>query len=57
MKFSSKEELLLADEIKNLLQKDIIKKSQHKEGELISPIFLVPKSEDSFRMILVDNLY
>ena len=57
MKFSSKEELLLADEIKNLLQKDIIKKSQHKELELISPIFLVPKSEDSFRMILVHNLY
>ena len=41
-RFSSKEELFLADEIKNLLQK----------GEFISQIFLVPKSEDSFRMIL-----
>ena len=38
--------------IKNLLQKGVIKESQHEEGEFISPIFLVPKSEDSFRMIL-----
>ena len=52
MRFSSKEELFLADEIKNLQQKGVIKESQHEEGEFISPIFLVPKSEDSFRMIL-----
>ena len=52
MRFSSKEELFLADEIKNLLQKDVIKESQHKEGEFMSPIFLAPKSEDSFRVIL-----
>ena len=52
IRFSSKEELFLADEIKNLLQKGVIKKSQHEEGELISPIFLVPRSEDPFRMIL-----
>ena len=52
MRFSSKEELFLADEIKNLLQKAVIKESQHEQGEFISPIFLVPKSDDSFRMIL-----
>ena len=51
-RFSSKEKLLLANEIRNLFQKGIIKESQHEEGEFISPIFLVPKSEDSFRMIL-----
>ena len=50
--FSSKEELFLADQIENLLQKGVIKESQHEEGEFTSPIFLVPKSEDSFRMIL-----
>ena len=33
-------------------KKCVIKESQHEEGEFISPIFLVPKSEDSFRMIL-----
>ena len=50
--FSSKEELFLACEIKNLLQKGVIKESRHEEGEFISQIFLVPKSEDSFEMIL-----
>ena len=51
-RFSYKEELFLADGIKNFAQKDIMKKSQHEEGEYISPIFLVPKSEGSFRMFL-----
>ena len=50
IRFSSKEEL--RDEIKNLLQKGVIKESQHEEGEFISPIFLVPKYEDFFRIIL-----
>ena len=36
--------LILEDEFKNLLWKDVIKESQHEEGEVISPIFLVPKS-------------
>ena len=31
MKFSSKEELFLANEIKNLQQKGVIKESQHQE--------------------------
>ena len=44
MRFSSKEEL--RDEIKNLLQKGVIKESQHEEEEFISPIFFVPKSEN-----------
>ena len=52
MRFSSKEELFLADKIKNLLQKGVVKESQHEEGEFISPIFLMLKSEDSFRVIL-----
>ena len=52
MRFSSTEELFLAEEIKNLLQKGVVKESHHEEGELTSPIFLMPKSEDSFRMIL-----
>ena len=32
MRFSSKEELLLAEEFKNFLQKGIIKESLHEEG-------------------------
>ena len=42
----------MADEVKDFLQKGVIKKSQAEEGELISPISLVPKSEDSFGLIL-----
>ena len=42
MRFSSKEKLFLADEIKNLLQKSVKKKSQDKEGKFVSPMFLVP---------------
>ena len=52
MKFSSKEELFLACKIKYLLQKGVIKESQNEEGEFISRIFLMPKSGDSFRIIL-----
>ena len=51
MRFPSKEKLFLADEIKSLLQKGVIKKSQDEEGKFMSPMFLVPKSEYSFKMI------
>ena len=47
MRFSSKEELFSAYVIKN-----VIKESQHEKGAFISSIFFMPKSEDSFRMIL-----
>ena len=40
MRFSSKEELFFADEIKNLLQKGVIKESQHEEGEFVSQFSL-----------------
>ena len=44
--------MFLYVEIKNLLCKDVIKESQHEKHEYISPIFLTPKSDGSFRMIL-----
>ena len=52
MTLSAKRELFLTDKTKNLLQKGVIKESQHEGGEFISPIFLKPKSEDSFKMTL-----
>ena len=52
MKFSSKEESFLIKEIEKLLGKGVIRESLHEEGEFISPIFLVPKPPDSFRLIL-----
>ena len=52
MKFSSKEESFLIKEIEKLLGKGVIRESLHEEGEFISPIFLVPKPPDSFRLVL-----
>ena len=43
--------MFLSVEIKNL-RKGVIKESQHEDGEYISPIFLTPKSDGSFRIIL-----
>ena len=44
--------MFLSVEIKDLLCKGVIKESQDKEGEYISPIFLTPRSDGLFRMIL-----
>ena len=52
MKFPPKEEKFLNEEIEKLLTKGVIKESTHETGEFISPIFLVPKSSDSYRPIL-----
>ena len=50
--FSPQEDKLIAHELERLLSNNIIKKSQHQLGEFISPIFLTPKSDGSFRLIL-----
>ena len=52
MKFFQKEEKILNEEIEKLLKKRVIKESTHETGKFISPIFLVPKSPDSYRLIL-----
>ena len=39
-------------EIEKLLHMKVIQKAEHEEGEVISPIFLVPKPDGSYRMIL-----
>ena len=36
----------------DLLRKGVIKECQHEQGQFISPIFLTPKSDGSFRLIL-----
>ena len=52
MRLPSKEELFLVNEIKRLLQKRVVKESQHEKGEFISLNFLVPKSEDFVSIIV-----
>ena len=44
--------MFLSVEIKNLLRKGVIKESQHEEGQYIPLIFLTPKSDGAFSMIL-----
>ena len=50
--FSSEEHTFIGKEINSLLRKGVIKESFHEPGEFISPIFLTPKSDGSFRLIL-----
>ena len=52
MEFSPKEEKFLNEEIEKLLKKEFIKESTYETGEFISPLFLVPKFPDSYRLIL-----
>jgi hypothetical protein len=39
-------------EVTKLLRLGVIKKCEHEEGEVISPVFLVPKPDGSYRLIL-----
>ena len=51
-RFSPGEKITIHAEIIKLLAKRIIKVSKHEQGEYISPIFVSPKKDGSFRMIL-----
>jgi len=51
-RFSSNEHKLVALEIDRLLSKGVIVESQNKIGEFISPIFVTPKADGGFRLIL-----
>ena len=50
--FSSKERLVIDSEIKSLLAKGVIVPSVTEPGEYISPAFITPKKDGSYRMIL-----
>ena len=50
--FNIHEHAIVEKEIHTLLEKGVIQGSLHEPGEFISPIFLRPKSDGSYRMIL-----
>ena len=50
--FNSKEQLIVHEEINKRLQKGVIKESHNEHGGFISPIFLRPKPDGSYRTIL-----
>ena len=49
---SQQHQLDIDDEIEKFLQKNVITRCDHNEGEIISPIFLTKKTDGSFRLIL-----
>ena len=49
--FSKTECQVIENEISNLLEMNVISEVQHTAGEIISPIFIVPKKNGDFRMI------
>lgn len=50
--FNSKEKVIVYEEIDKLMKKGVIKESHNDQGEFISPIFLRPKPDGSYRTIL-----
>ena len=52
IKFSEKEESVIDDEIVKLANKGIIQECKRESGDYVSNIFLRPKSDGSYRMIL-----
>jgi len=50
--FKREEKAFIIQELDRLLGKQVIEQCKHEHGEFISPIFLVPKSDGDFRLIL-----
>ena len=51
-KFSSLQQEAIDLEIDKLLTKGVIKECEHENGEFISPIFVTPKKDGGYRLIL-----
>ena len=54
--FSAKEQVIVEFKLAKLLKKKVITPSHHEEGLFISKLFLTPKKDGSFRLILNLNL-
>ena len=52
IKFANWESSLMDQEINKLLQKGVTEEADHSHGEFLCNVFLRPKKDGSFRMIL-----
>ena len=52
LKFKPHEELIIDDLLRKFLDKNIIEPTEHLEGEVLSNIFIRPKPDGSYRLIL-----
>ena len=50
--FNAREEQIIQGEIKKLLKMEVLIEVEHCSDEFLSPIFVVPKKNDEYRMIL-----
>ena len=50
--FSPSEREIITEEISKLLSKGVLEKTEHAEGDFLSTIFVRPKKDGSYRMIL-----
>ena len=50
--FSPSEREIITEEISKLLSKGVLEKTEHAEGNFLSTIFVRPKKDGSYRMIL-----
>jgi len=53
--FKRMQHAIVANEIETLINKGVVKHSRHEPGEFISPIFLQPKPDGTYRMIRAFN--
>ena len=51
-KLNRRESLLVNTEINKLVTNGVLKEVEHEEDEYISTIFLIPKPDNTYRMIL-----
>lgn len=52
IKFSDQEKTIISDLIMKLRDKGVVKNAKHEQGEIISNIFIRPKSDGTYRLIL-----
>lgn len=52
IKFSDQEKTIISDLIMKLRDKGVVKHAKHEQGEIISNIFIRPKSDGTYRLIL-----
>ena len=50
--FSLMEQIILSQEISKLLELKVIRETQRKAGQIISPVFLRKKKDGGYRMVL-----
>ena len=50
--FAANESEIIDNEIQKLLELKVLEEVEHTEGEYLSPIFIVPKKDGEYRMIL-----